>query len=549
MTVRFEVTAGGGSVTGSPATTNASGVASPTAWTLGTVSGRNELRAIVTGLPPVTFEAFATAGAPKLVAAAQGDAQTGLAGSTLPVSPGVVVRDTFANPVPGVTVTFSVVQGGGSVPDTQATTDSAGVAVVGGWTLGPGPGEQRLRATVSGLPPVDLTATATAGPPATVTVSAGQGQSAPAGTVLPEDPSVRVTDAFGNPVPGISVTFTVASGGGSVTGGTSVTNGAGIAAVGSWTLGASPGTNNLTASVAAGGVVGNPVTFNATGTGGGSGPAYDIVLRFNAGSTPTAAQRRAFDTAEARWESVITGDLPDVAIDRPAGTCSSGVPLNETVDDLLIIITLEAIDGAGGVLGSAGPCLIRSGTNLPAAGRMRLDTADLAVLEANGLLDQLVLHEMGHVLGVGSLWSLFSLLADPSLSGGLDPHFTGPGAIAAFDAAGGSGYTGAKVPAEDTGGSGTADAHWRESVMDEEIMTGWLDPGTNPVSAVTISSLADLGYTVDSSAADPLTIPVSASIVPRPGQARVGVQLIGDVSRGPIEVIDERGHARRVIPQ
>jgi hypothetical protein len=85
--------------------------------------------------------------------------------------------------------------------------------------------------------------------------------------------------------------------------------------------------------------------------------------------------------------------------------------------------------------------------------------------------------------------------------------------------------------------------------MDEEIMTGWLDPGTNPVSAVTISSLADLGYTVDSSAADPLTIPVSASIVPRPGQARVGVQLIGDVSRGPIEVIDERGHARRVIPQ
>ncbi len=652
VTVRFEVTAGGGAVTGSPATTDASGIASPTSWTLGTVSGRNEMRAVVTGVSPVMFEAIATPGSAKSVLVVQGDGQAAPAGSQLVVNPGVLVRDTFANPVPGVTVTFSVAQGGGSLTGAQTTTDSAGVAVVGGWTLGPATGGQRLRATVAGLPPIDFDATATAGsaanavaasgngqsvvvgaqvpiapsvrvtdsagngvagvgvtfavasgggtaggatqttdssgeatvgswtlgtvtgpntltataaglasspvtftamatagPPAAVAINAGQGQSAVGGSVVPVDPSVRVTDAFGNAVPGSLVTFTVATGGGSVTGATPATNGGGVAAVGSWTLGAAPGANSLTATVAGGGIAGNPVTFTATGTGGGGpGPAYDIVLRFNTGSNPTATQQQAFDSAEARWESVVIGELPDVPVNRPVGTCSSTAPINETVDDLLILITLEPIDGVGGVLGSAGPCLIRSGSNLPIVGRMRFDTADLAAIEASGILEELVLHEMGHVLGVGSLWSMFSLLADPSLSGGLDPHFTGAGAIAAFDAIGGSGYAGAKVPAEDTGGSGTADAHWRESVFDLEVMTGWIDPGTNPLSAVTVASLADFGYTVDASAADSFSISVSASIVPRLGYSGTGVRLIGDVWRGPIEVIDQGGQTHRVIP-
>ena len=61
------------------------------------------------------------------------------------------------------------------------------------------------------------------------------------------------------------------------------------------------------------------------------------------------------------------------------------------------------IDGAGGVLGSAGPCLIRD-TGPTAVGRMRFDTADLASLEGGGQLDEVVLHEMGHVIGIGSLW-------------------------------------------------------------------------------------------------------------------------------------------------
>ena len=79
-------------------------------------------------------------------------------------------------------------------------------------------------------------------------------------------PSVIVEDVHGNPVPGVSVTFAVASGGGSATGLSATTNAAGIATVGSWTLGASAGANTLTAS--SGTLSGSPVTFTATGTAG-----------------------------------------------------------------------------------------------------------------------------------------------------------------------------------------------------------------------------------------------------------------------------------------
>ena len=104
------------------------------------------------------------------------------------------------------------------------------------------------------------------GPATQMALNAGDGQTASAGTAVPVAPSVRVTDAGDNPVPGVHVTFAVASGGGSVTGAAAVTNAKGIAAVGSWTLGGTPGENTLRATVA--GLAGSPVTFTATGDAG-----------------------------------------------------------------------------------------------------------------------------------------------------------------------------------------------------------------------------------------------------------------------------------------
>jgi len=407
-----------------------------------------------------------------------------------------------------------------------------------------------LAAACSGESPAGLVsppAAPPAPPAASLSVAAGDGQVGPPGARLGMAPSVRVSGSEGQGVAGVAVRFTVVSGGGTVSSPTATTDPGGRASAGAWTLGDEEGTQELEASVQG---VGS-VTFRATATaaaGPAGGSAFDIEIRFVAGSTPTGAQQNAFDVAENRWEQVVSGDLPSVAVDRPRGTCSSSAPLVEAIDDLVIFVTLEAIDGPGGVLGSAGPCMLRSGSRLPLVGRMRFDTADLAALEANGLLGQVILHELGHVLGVGTLWTTMSLLADAAGSGGLDPHFTGSAAIAAFDAIGGSGHGGHKVPVEDTGGAGTRDAHWREGVFDREIMTGWVDAGSNALSLVTIQSLADLGYEVDTGEAQSVGLTISPSFVPR-GEPGPGLRLADDVWRGPFEVVDASGRPEASLPR
>ena len=108
-------------------------------------------------------------------------------------------------------------------------------------------------------------------------------------------------------------------------------------------------------------------------------------------------------------------------------------------------------------------------SQLPVLGFMQLDADDVTRLEQNGDLVDVILHEMGHVLGIGTLWGNFdTLLVNPSLPSnpGADTHFAGAAAIAAFDAAGGTAYTGgAKVPVDNQAGVGSSDAHWRETVL------------------------------------------------------------------------------------
>ena len=95
-----------------------------------------------------------------------------------------------------------------------------------------------------------------------------------------------------------------------------------------------------------------------------------------------------------------------------------------------------------------------------------------------------------------------------------DTHFTGTNAIAAFDAAGGTSYTGAKVPVENDEDAGQVDAHWRISVFGYgELMIGTLRSSSPllPMSAITVQSMADLGYTVNAGAADGYALPSSSS--------------------------------------
>ena len=543
--VSFQVTGAGGSVTGGNQVTDGSGVATVGRWTLGTVAGPNTLTATVAGLAPGLFGATGVAGPAASVAVNGGDNQSAPAGSQVPIAPSVVVRDAHGNPVAGAQVLFAVTGGGGSVLGAIAATNPSGVAVVGSWTLGATPGPNTMSATVAGLSPVTFSATGTGGGgvPTTMTANGGMSQAALPGSPVATPPSVIVRGAGNLPVPGVTVTFAVIGGGGSITGATAVTDGNGIAAVGSWTLGA--GANCLNASVAEGGVSGNPVAFAATGIPAG-GPGYDVHVQYLTCVTPS--QEAAFASAAARWGTLITGDLADLVVSTPPGSCGSNAPelINRLIDDLLIYATIEPIDGPGAILGSAGPCFIRSTGNLPIIGRMRFDVADVANLQASGQFTNVILHEMGHVIGIGSLWSVFGFLQNPSPQGTpLDTYHSGPNALIGFNTIGGSTYTGGnKVPVENMFGSGTRNVHWRESVLANELMTGFLNSSSaNPLSELTVRSLQDFGYAVNPAAADPFFLVLTLRME---GPPEVLIQLHDDVWFGPLYRVDRTGRITRV---
>jgi hypothetical protein len=287
------------------------------------------------------------------------------------------------------------------------------------------------------------------------------------------------------------------------------------------------------------------VTFTATattGTGGGGGGggqtgSYDVAVQFSGAVTGT--QQMAFYAGIGRWSAVITSELPDVNVNIPANACGVTHPaVNETVDDLLILITVAPIDGPGNVLGSAGPCVVRASGGMPAVGAMHLDAADVAALEATGRLSDVVAHEIGHVLGIGTRWG--SMLTG---AGGLDPRFTGYNAISAFTGSGGTSYPGLPVPVENTGGPGTRDGHWRENVFRNELMTGWLDASSNPLSVISVAALQDMGYLVNVAHADGFSISSSSAASMDESATRPGFELREQPLRIVPVTVDARGRS------
>ena len=284
---------------------------------------------------------------------------------------------------------------------------------------------------------------------------------------------------------------------------------------------------------------------------------FDIELVFLDALSPS--QQAAFESAANIWGNIITTDIADISFaPQPvmANDCVAGQPLvTDTVDDVRIYVKVETIDGANGVVANAGPCVTRGHSMLPTLGFMRFDLVDLTNLENAGSLLDLVLHEMGHVLGIGSLWGPgpigFNLIVNPSVpsNAGADTHFTGPLAIAAFDDAGGTTYTGgAKVPVANMGVAGPSDGHWRESLLREEIMTPFFVAGqTQPLSAITVESLADLGYRVDVSRADAFSKTFTSPARVTTPDPRAVIDLRGDIHQGPIIVVDAKGRIVRVI--
>ncbi len=236
----------------------------------------------------------------------------------------------------------------------------------------------------------------------------------------------------------------------------------------------------------------------------------------------TEEKKRVLQYVARRWMTVIIEDLPDSEFTQGwSGRCgdhSYEIPAGERIDDLRIYVTSFEGDGP---LGWGGPSLLRETTNLPlpVLGCMGFN------LRANLLITGL--HEVGHVLGSGTLWEQLGFYQNTPDG---DQHFNGPLAIAAFDDAGGWDYTGKKVPVSGDGG------HWRVPVLNGELME---PAGGGALSAITVQSLADLGYGVDVTQADPYTT------LPGAGAAS---ELSCDAGfRRAIPVVDAQGFIVRTI--
>ncbi len=261
-----------------------------------------------------------------------------------------------------------------------------------------------------------------------------------------------------------------------------------------------------------------------------------------------------FARAAAFWQSVLTTALPSAALNVDTATCGAGTPaVNTVTTGVTIFFRVDSIDGLGKILGAAGPCILRSDAatgarGLPVLGTMRLDSADIGALVARGMAYDVIRHEMGHVLGIGTLWNVSGVRAYLSGYNTFDPQYVGP---AGESASAVLGFTagGVGVPVENTGGSGTANSHWRSSVFASELMTGYLmSAPTHPASRLTILSLADLGYNVNVFASEPIlpAVPAPLTTARGPRASLAAGDALSDVALPPLFTLEAGGHARRL---
>ena len=243
----------------------------------------------------------------------------------------------------------------------------------------------------------------------------------------------------------------------------------------------------------------------------------------------TTAQKADLQAAADKWSEVIA---------------------NDTTVNIKIGVDLETFSPFG-VLAAAGPTQVNTTTFLPTAGEMHFDPQDLngnganldgTIIGSTGKtkLYYTALHEIGHILGVGTFWKI-----DLTSNGGENRNWlvdteTGAPYTASADAAGNTnvGYAGPAggsaavarynqltgnnftyLPVEDDGGSGTALAHPEEGDgdmrtintvfspgLEAELMTGWVDDEHMPMSAITLGFLDDLGWSVNYPLAESVTL-------------------------------------------
>jgi hypothetical protein len=355
---------------------------------------------------------------------------------------------------------------------------------------------------------------APAGVLATISIRSGDNQYALAGTTLAVQPVVVPSDGQNRTVPNETATFTVIAGGGTINNTTGTVNADGTVTAPVWTLGKSADAQKLQVTIESKSAV---ITANVVSS-------YNIDVRFF-GRTLTSTDKALFASAVARLRAVVVGQLPTVNasnVDVASRCGATGVaPLHELIDGVVIFASVDSIDGTGKILAQSGPCLVRTTSAQTdfrtSIGIMMFDSADFASLTTRGNLEEVILHEMMHVLGFGAFWDSKTtnlLINDSTPATSSTVAYVGAGGVAGCKALRALVVTcTSSVPVEGTqGGPATLYSHWRESTFNNELMTGFIQQGSNPLSVMSIRSLEDLNYTVNPAAADPYTLPAGVSL-------------------------------------
>jgi Bacterial Ig-like domain (group 1) len=382
VTVAWAISTGGGSLGAASSVTNASGVATNT-WTLGALAGLQAVTASAASLTgsPATFVATATAGAAtKLVITSQPTSAT--AGVNLAPSLVVTAEDAAGNVATtfggSVALSLATNPGGGSLGGTIVVNAVAGIATFSSVSLSKAATGYRIGASSGSLTqdtsaPFSITAAAAA----SLALSSGGGQSGLISLALGSPLTVTVTDAFANPVSGVSVNWSVAAGGGTLSAATTATNASGIA-TNSWTLGSALGAQSVTAS--ANGLAGSPATFSATGL---AGAATKLVISTLTGGGVAGAAIGLVATAEDASGNVATSFAGPVTLAFAANPGSGTLTGTTTVNAVAGVATFA---GLSIVKAAAGYSLIASASGLsPATSNIfDIDAAGVAAVAVTG---------------------------------------------------------------------------------------------------------------------------------------------------------------------
>ena len=233
VVVTAAIATGGGALGGTlTATSGPSGAASFSDLAIsGTVGNRTLSFSAPNAAAVISASISVVAGAASQLSISSQPSSTVPSGTLFPQQPVVQISDASNNPVSGVVVTVAIASGGGTLGGTATATSNAnGAAAFVDLSITGAAGDRTLSFDAAGLPTVisnliSVTASASA-----LSIKTQPSSTAQSGVAFPRQPVILVKDASNAPAGGITVTATIASGGGTLGGTvTAVSNASGVA--------------------------------------------------------------------------------------------------------------------------------------------------------------------------------------------------------------------------------------------------------------------------------------------------------------------------------